>query len=122
MNDYQSLKRHYRFTKEEEAILKELQPKMQANVDAFLDAFYDYIWGFGKTAQYFKNKEILAYHKSKIKEWYINLFCGKYDLEYFLYLYKIGETHVRIGLPTHYVNSAFTFVRALRSKLWKRTL
>lgn len=116
MNDYQSLKRHYRFTKEEEAILKELQPKMQANVDAFLDAFYDYIWGFGKTAQYFKNKEILAYHKSKIKEWYINLFCGKYDLEYFLYLYKIGETHVRIGLPTHYVNSAFTFVRSFALK------
>ncbi len=116
MNDYQSLKRHYRFTKEEEAILKELQPKMQANTDAFLDAFYDYIWGFGKTAQYFKNKEILAYHKSKIKEWYINLFCGKYDLEYFLYLYKIGETHVKIGLPTHYVNSAFTFVRSFALK------
>jgi len=116
MNDYQSLKRHYRFTKEEELILKELQPKIQANADAFLDAFYDYIWGFGKTAQYFKNKEILVYHKSKIKEWYINLFCGKYDLEYFLYLYKIGETHVKIGLPTHYVNSAFTFVRSFALK------
>ena len=28
-----------------------------------------------------------------------------------MYLYKIGEVHVKIGLPTHYVNSAFTFVR-----------
>ena len=26
-------------------------------------------------------------------------------------IYKIGEIHVQIGLPTHYVNSAFTFVR-----------
>ncbi len=26
-------------------------------------------------------------------------------------MYKIGEIHVKIGLPTHYVNSAFTFVR-----------
>jgi uncharacterized membrane protein (DUF373 family) len=34
-----------------------------------------------------------------------------------MHLYKIGEIHVKIGLPTHYVNSAFTFVRtfALRS-------
>jgi uncharacterized membrane protein (DUF373 family) len=116
MNDYKSLKRHYRFTKEEEAVLKELQPKMEEIADEFLDEFYDYIWGFGKTAQYFKNKEILAYHKSKIKEWYINLFCGKYDFEYFMYLYKIGETHVKIGLPTHYVNSAFTFVRSFALK------
>lgn len=30
---------------------------------------------------------------------------------YFTSLYKIGEVHVKIGLPTHYVNSAFTFVR-----------
>jgi uncharacterized membrane protein (DUF373 family) len=28
-----------------------------------------------------------------------------------MYIYSIGEIHVRIGLPTHYVNSAFTFVR-----------
>ena len=111
MNDYNSIKTHYKFTKEEEAILKELQPKMNDVADAFIDEFYDYIWGFGKTAQFFKNKKIIEYHKVKIKEWFINLFCGKYDLEYFMYLHKIGEVHVKIGLPTHYVNSAFTFVR-----------
>ena len=32
-------------------------------------------------------------------------------MPYFMYLYKIGEIHVKIGLPTHYVNSAFTYVR-----------
>ncbi len=111
MNDYQSLKKHYHFTKEEEEILKGLQPRMEEIADQFLDEFYDYIWGFGKTAQFIKNKQIIEYHKTKIRAWFINLFCGKYDLEYFLYLYKIGETHVKIGLPTHYVNSAFTFVR-----------
>ena len=26
-------------------------------------------------------------------------------------LYKISETHVRIGLPTHYINSSFNFIR-----------
>lgn len=111
MNDYKSLKEHYRFTPEEEETLKTLQPKMTAIADTFIDEFYDYIWGFGKTALFLKNQKIIDNHRKKIKEWFINLFSGDYDLQYFMYLYKIGEVHMKIGLPTHYVNSAFTFVR-----------
>ena len=111
MQEYSNLKIHYKFMEDDVQILKDLQPRMEKLADVFIDEFYDYIWGFGKTAQFLKNKEIIAYHREKIREWFINLFCGKYDLPYFMYLYKIGEIHVRIGLPTHYVNSAFTFVR-----------
>ena len=111
MQNYQSLKEHYKFTDEEAELLKALQPRMEEMADQFIDGFYDYIWGFGKTAQFLKNKKIIEYHRQKIKEWFINLFNGTYDLPYFTYLYKIGEIHVKIGLPTHYVNSAFTYVR-----------
>ena len=112
MQNYQDLKEDYRFTEQDAKILKNLQPLMEELADKFIDEFYDYIWGFGKTATFLKNKEIIAYHRTKIREWFINLFNGRYDLPYFMYLYKIGETHVKIGLPTHYVNSAFSFVRA----------
>jgi len=111
MQQYSTLKEHYKFTDEEAQILKDLQPRMETLSDEFIDGFYDYIWGFGATAQFLKNKDIIAHHRKKIKEWFINLFCGEYDMSYFMYLYKIGEIHVKIGLPTHYVNSAFTFVR-----------
>jgi uncharacterized membrane protein (DUF373 family) len=111
VQQHESLKEHYRFTKEEALILEALQPRMKELADDFIDGFYDYIWGFGTTAKFLKNQEIIDYHRKKVKEWFINLFSGKYDLEYFTYLYKIGETHVSIGLPTHFVNSAFTFVR-----------
>jgi uncharacterized membrane protein (DUF373 family) len=111
MQHYRDLKDHYQFTEEEAQLLKQLQPRMEKLADEFIDGFYDYIWGFGKTAQFLKNKEIIAHHRKKIKEWFINLFCGQYDMPYFMYLYKIGEIHVKIGLPTHYVNSAFTYVR-----------
>ena len=111
MQRHQSLKAHYKFTDEEAAILKSYQPKMEAIADQFVDEFYDYIWGFGKTAQFLKNKEVIAFHRQKIKQWYIDLFSGKYDMPYFTGLYKVSEIHVKIGLPTHYVNSAFTFVR-----------
>ena len=111
MQHYNSLKEHYQFTEAESELLKSFQLRMESLADEFIDEFYDYIWGFGKTAQFLKDKKIIAYHRQKIKAWYINLFCGNYDLQYFMYLYKIGEVHVKIGLPTHYVNSAFTFVR-----------
>ncbi|MDD2789843.1 MAG: protoglobin domain-containing protein [Sulfurimonas sp.] len=111
MQQYSTLKTHYKFTEEEAKILQNLQPRMAELSDEFIDGFYDYIWGFGATAQFLKNKDIIAHHRSKIKEWYVNLFCGNYDMSYFMSLYKIGEIHVKIGLPTHYVNAAFTFVR-----------
>jgi uncharacterized membrane protein (DUF373 family) len=111
MEQYTTIKSHYKFTDEEAVILKNLQPRMEELADTFIDEFYDYIWGFGTTAQFLKNKDIIAHHRKKIKEWFINLFCGQYDMPYFLHLYKIGEVHVKIGLPTHYVNAAFTFVR-----------
>lgn len=111
MQDYQSFKEDYKFTEEEAQILRELGPRMNELSEQFLDEFYDYIWGFGKTSQFLKNKEIIKKHREKIKLWFVKLFCGKYDLHYFLDLHKIGEIHVKIGLPTHYVNSAFTFVR-----------
>lgn len=116
MERHDTLKAHYKFTDEEVQILKVLQPRMEELAEVFADEFYDYIWGFGTTAQFLKNKEIIAHHRIKIKEWYINLFSGKYDTFYFLNLYKIGEIHVKIGLPTHYVNSAFTFVRTFALK------
>ena len=116
MERHDTLKAHYKFTDEEVQILKVLQPRMEELAEVFADEFYDYIWGFGATAQFLKNKEIIAHHRTKIKEWYINLFSGKYDTFYFLNLYKIGEIHVKIGLPTHYVNSAFTFVRTFALK------
>jgi len=111
MQQYNDLKKDYKFSEEESNILKGLQPRMESLADQYIDEFYDYIWGFGATAQFLKDKEIIARHRTKVKEWFINLFCGKYDMPYFTYLYKIGEVHVKIGLPTHYVNSAFTFTR-----------
>ncbi len=111
MQQYTSLKKNYQFTQEDADILLQLKPHMEKLADKFIDGFYDYIWGFGETAKFLKNKKIIEHHRNKIKEWFVNLFCGKYDMTYFMHLYKIGEVHVKIGLPTHYVNSAFTYVR-----------
>ena len=110
-NDYTALKTHYRFTKEDEALLLQMKPQLEPFADEFLEGFYKFIWNFGETAEYLKDEEVIARHRNKIREWYFDLFSGTYDISYFLKLYKIGEIHVKLGLPTHYVNAAFNYVR-----------
>lgn len=116
MTQFETIKKHYKFSEEEADILRHFKPMMIEAQNDFIEEFYNYIWGFGTTAQFLKNNQIIEYHKTKLKEWFVNLFSGNYGFEYFTYLYKIGEVHVRIGLPTHFVNSAFTFVRTYTLK------
>ncbi|GJL77675.1 MAG: heme-binding sensor globin domain-containing protein [Nitrospinaceae bacterium] len=109
--DFLTLKAHYRFTRDDEALLLQMKPQLESAADEFLKGFYEFIWGFGKTAEFLKDETILARHRKKIRQWYLDLFGGSYDISYFMKLYKIGEIHVKLGLPTHYVNAAFNYVR-----------
>ena len=109
--DFPALKADYRFTKGDATLLLAMKPQLESSADEFLDGFYEFIWSFGKTADFLKNETVLARHRSKIRKWYLDLFGGTYDISYFMKLYKIGEIHVTLGLPTHYVNAAFNYVR-----------
>lgn len=77
-----------------------------------LKGFYEFIFEFDHAKKFLHNKEILSRHKKGIELWYVNLFCGKYDEEYFEKLNIISEIHVSIGLPAFYVNAAFSYVRS----------
>lgn len=109
--EYSTLKANYRFAKEDEDLLLQMKPQMETFADEFLDGFYEFIWKFGKTAEFLKDDEVTSRHRGQIRQWYLDLFNGSYDISYFRKLYKIGEIHVKLGLPTHYVNAAFNYVR-----------
>jgi len=109
--DFPSLKTHYHFTKDDEALLLKMKPELESAADEFMDGFYEFIWGFGKAGDFLKDEEVLKRHRSKVRQWYLDLFGGAYDISYFMKLYKVGEIHVKLGLPTHYVNAAFNYVR-----------
>jgi uncharacterized membrane protein (DUF373 family) len=109
--DFPAIKADYHFTKDDEALLLQMKPQLESSADEFLEGFYEFIWSFGKTADFLKDEAVLNRHRSKIREWYLDLFSGTYGISYFMKLYKIGEIHVKLGLPTHYVNAAFNYVR-----------
>ncbi len=105
------MKAHYLFTEEDAqklhsllAIAREALPEMQ-------DAFYTFIFNFEHAKIFLNTNDVIKKHKKGIEQWYLNLFSGQYDTAYFESLSTISETHVKVGLPAHYVNAAFSFVR-----------
>ena len=109
--DIDVLFEHYRFKDDDISKLKELEPIAKDNLDRLIDEFYQFLFSFKYANMFLHKEETKKRHELGIREWFMKLFSGNYDREYIRYLANISETHVKIGLPSHYVNTAFSFVR-----------
>jgi len=114
--DIVQLKAHYRFTSSDAKRLKQMQKDVEHLLPSLLDGFYDYIFSFEHAKLFLHDQSIRIKHRSAINEWFLELFGGVYDDAYFKKLQNISETHVRIGLPSHYVNCAFSYIREFFEK------
>ena len=117
MDNFQSLLRNYDFQSEDIARLKSIHSLAEDSLEAFLTLFYSRIFSFRHANQFLSHKNIIEMHRQKIKIWFLELFGGVYDDEYFEKLRKISQTHVRIALPNHYVNTALHIVRSFMRDL-----
>jgi len=107
----EEVKKVYLFTDQDAENLTGIKSLMERNGDLFISKFYDFILRFKNVSNYLHDDETIEKHKAKVKQWLIRLFEGNYNEEYLRSLYRIGEIHVKIGLPGHYVNSSMSFVR-----------
>lgn len=82
------------------ALLAALQPTAKALVGEMGGAFYDRLTAHAPTAEYLDGK--VEHVKTKLQEWFVELFSGKYDGNYVRARLEIGKVHVRIGLPVRY--------------------
>lgn len=103
--------RHYKFTENDADILLNLKECMEENLDNFVKGFYEFIFEFEHAKVFINSEIILKKHKVAISTWFLDLFCGTYDLAYFKSLYKISDTHIKIHLPAIYINASFSYVR-----------
>lgn len=117
MDNFQSLLRNYDFQAEDIARLKSLHSLAEDSLEAFLTLFYSRIFSFRHANQFLSHKNTIEIHRKKIQVWFLELFAGSYDDEYFEKLRKISQTHVRIALPNHYVNTALHIVRSFMRDL-----
>ena len=109
--DFEQIKKDFEFTQKDVKNIQKLKPVMVKYVDEFVERFYKFILRFPEARRFLKDEETIKRHQEKLKEWYFDLFSGNYNYPYFIKLHKIGEKHVEIGLPTHYVNASFNFIR-----------
>jgi EAL domain-containing protein (putative c-di-GMP-specific phosphodiesterase class I) len=114
IDPYNSVKilKDYKFSSADAIALTSISNIAMEKVDELFKGFYSFIFEFEHSKIFLHNKEILNRHEKGIHDWYRNLFCGTYDNDYFQKLYMISQIHVSIGLPAHYVNTAFSFVRS----------
>lgn len=84
---------------------------MEKHTEDFTDEFYRKIKTFKNASKYLKSEKIIERHRDAIKGWFLKLFQGPFDDDYLYYLERIGYTHVKVDLPSHYVNVSINFIR-----------
>ncbi len=105
------IKSHYFFTDEDAGLLRELRPLAEANSERMAQEFYDYLLGIPETAEFLKDDLVRKKLFQTHREWFLDMFSGNYDNLYYHTLQRVGYAHVRIGLNSHFVNTAMNIVR-----------
>lgn len=111
METIEQLKTHYRWNAEVDEHLKKLEAFGEKYKVEFIEGLYDYLATFEDTRTYLPDEQVMGRHKDKLMKWFGALFSGRHDAQYMRNLYRIGEVHVKLGLPPHYVNASMGFVR-----------
>lgn len=112
MNDLgEHVSLYYDFGDKDRQTLRENAEFVDGFLEEFLDSFYKRIFLFSHARTFLSSDEIIQFHREKIALWYRLLFSGVYDDSYFNFIQNISQTHVKIALPSHYVNASFSFVR-----------
>jgi len=111
MMDAKKLRLHYDFTQDDEDRVLEVGSKLIEEASEFVEALYNHLLPIPEARMFLLDQEVVERHKRHLNAWYVRLFSGGYEAAYFANLVRVGETHVKIGLPTHYVNSTIGFIR-----------
>lgn len=102
---------HYRLSDQELAAIKNLQDLLAPTQSRLADDFYEFLRTMPETAAFLQEENRLARLRQQHQRWLRDLFSGVYDEAYLIRLQRIGYTHVRIGLPAHYVYVAMNYLR-----------
>jgi len=104
------------------AMLRELWPLVEANIDPVLDVLYAHVLKRSHLKALFGSEERIRGARQRQQEHWRRLFSGKYDSDYIASVHRIAVTHARIGLePSFYISSylvALEEIHALVLRHW----
>lgn len=88
-------------TPAEQALLAQLHSKAVEVAPTMTREFYERLFAHNETAEYLKDAAMDRLH-AMVGTWFEELFSGVYDETYTRKRLKIGQIHVRVGLPVRY--------------------
>ncbi|MCA9660194.1 MAG: hypothetical protein KC486_17750 [Myxococcales bacterium] len=106
---YEGLKSFLDFGDADAENLKSLGPIMETHGKTLTDRFYEKLAGVPETARLIEGRVDAL--KQTHARWMSELFAGDYGEGYFHSRWKIGLTHVKVGVPPHYVEAVVSFLR-----------
>jgi uncharacterized membrane protein (DUF373 family) len=111
MRSFKEIKHDYRFTEEDEKRLAVLRPLMEEHADEVMGTLSLWIMGTKGAAKFFTEASRKKHVFGAQREWFLELFCGKYDNRYYEKLIRIGAVHVKYNVDAHYMNRAVNIVK-----------
>ncbi|MGE5809852.1 MAG: protoglobin domain-containing protein [Nitrospirota bacterium] len=111
MRSFREIKHNYRFTEEDEQRLAALRPLMEEHVDEVMGTLSLWIMGTAGAAKFFTEETRQRHVFGAQREWFLDLFSGKYDNRYYEKLIRIGAVHVQHNVDAHYMNRAVNLVK-----------
>jgi len=86
---------------EDARLLGELESAAAARGPQMAEDFYGRLGAHAQAVEFIDGIPMAGLHKTII-EWFTQLFSGSYDATYAARRLRIGEVHVKIGLPVRY--------------------
>ncbi len=111
MRSFKEIKHDYRFTDEDEQRLLKLRTLMEEHADEIMDTLGLWIMGTKGASQFFTEESRKRHVFGAQREWFLELFSGKYDNRYYEKLIRIGAVHVKYNVDAHYMNRAVNLVK-----------
>jgi diguanylate cyclase (GGDEF)-like protein len=119
---FEQRKRFIALTSDEERLLQQLQPRMQAYSDQLIEAFYHHLMQFDAVADLLQHEATRVRLRDTQRRYFERLLSGHYDYDYALDRLAVGIAHERIGLKPEWYTGAFGsylhhFSKALQREL-----
>jgi truncated hemoglobin YjbI len=94
--------------REKEALLQAAGEAVKPGLPEVTERFYSRLQSIERTAPYIEGR--LESLKATHLAWLQGLFSGPFDAEYTQAMYRVGEVHVKVGLPVEFMSGGMSLI------------
>lgn len=111
MHPFDEMKSYVGFGDADQAALRAFWPTVAPRRREMSQRFYDAILAHPNASAVLADDAQVERLRCTLEGWVEELLLGPWDMDYFARRQRIGEVHVRVGLPSRYMFTAMTVVR-----------